>query len=304
MEPRIPVQLLETDCPFCGPAPYRVRYPARLDAAALSAHAFSARRTRRRQHYRIVRCTMCGLLRSDPVLAEEDLARLYGESEFLYAEEARFAAATYADLVRSLLPSLGGIESVPRLVEVGCSTGFFLEEARRIGFRETLGFEPSRACVAAANATIRPAIVNDVYRPEKLAGREFDLLASFHVIDHLCDPLGFLTSASGALRPGGFVLLVAHDAGAPLARLLGSFNPIFDVEHICLFTRATVRTLLERAGLRVLEIGPLANTYPLGYWLRLAPGLAPLAAAIPAALGRLPVRLRAGNLYALGQKEA
>lgn len=303
MEPQIPVRLLETGCPFCGPAPYTVVHPARLDTAAITAHSFSARRTRRRQHYRTVRCSNCGLVRSNPVLTEADLSRLYGESEFLYAAETRFAAATYADLVRSLLPRLGGSAAVPRLLEVGCGTGFFLEEARRLGFREVLGFEPSRACVAAAPAAIRPAIINDIYHPEALAGRTFDLLASFHVIDHLPDPLQFLRSAAGTLRPGGFVLLVAHDVDALFARLLGSFNPIIDVEHICLFSRATARTLLERAGLRVLEVAQLANTYPLAYWLRQAPGLAWLARALPPPLGRLPVRLRAGNLYALGQKE-
>ena len=126
-------------------------------------------------------------------------------------------------------------------------------------------------------------------------GRTFDLMASFHVIDHLPDPPGFLRSAAAALRPGGFVLLVAHDAGAPLARLLGSFNPIFDVEHICLFSRATVRTLFERAGLEVLEVGPLANTYPLGSWLRLAPGLSRLAGLLPAQQAQHDSILRAAG---------
>jgi hypothetical protein len=100
-------------------------------------------------------------------------------------------------------------------------------------------------------------------------------------------------------------MIVCHDRRAPLNRLLGMRSPIIDVEHLQLFSQASARSLLERAGFAGVEMRRITNRYPLHYWLKLAP--------VPQRLKRVLVRgarrdsirpmslsLRAGNLTVTG----
>jgi len=100
-------------------------------------------------------------------------------------------------------------------------------------------------------------------------------------------------------------VFVCHDRRALSARLLGFRSPIFDIEHLQLFSPSSARALLEKAGFTGVEIRPLWNRYPLHYWLRLFP-LPPswkarvVSAAKAAGFGYWPVALPAGNLAAIG----
>lgn len=292
-----------TQCLFCAQARDRELYPALLRPESLTGYAFSARRARNREHYSIVACEQCGLVRSNPILDEASLAQLYAESSFLFSEEEAFAAATYAELLAMLVRRFNGGRPVVSLLEVGCSTGFFLERALEMGVRDILGVEPSRDCVAHARPAARPLIQNAFFTPGLVRDRTFDVACSFHVIDHLSRPDETLAAMAALLRPGGFVLLACHDAAAWSARLLGDHSPIFDVEHIYLFSRKTLPLLAEKAGLRVLACGGLANRYPLGYWLRMAPGGGLASHCLPRALLRLPVKFNAGNMYLVARKD-
>ena len=73
----------------------------------------------------MVRCGHCGLVRSDPILDEAELSQLYADSRLTYQNEAGFAGETYAHYLREWLPLVPGKN---RLLEIGCGSGFFLDE--------------------------------------------------------------------------------------------------------------------------------------------------------------------------------
>ena len=105
-------------------------------------------------------------------------------------------------------------------------------------------------------------------------------------------------------------MIVCHDRRAPLNRALGERSPIMDIEHLQLFSQASVRALLERTGFGDIGVRRFTNRYPLHYWLKLAPvpepreaGARRRRASRPAAL-RLAVPLPVGNLVATGFRDA
>lgn len=289
-----------TTCLFCGQAEDRILYPAHLNANSFTGYTYSARRKRQREHYQLVRCATCGLVRSNPILSENRFNTLYAESQFIFSEEAPYAARTYIHLLQQLREKYHA--RIGSLLEIGCSTGFFLDEALSRGISEVIGFEPSLDCYRHAKAHLQPRIINDVYKPELLHEQTFDLAGLFHVIDHLQNPKEILQSVACALNPGGYVMLVCHDVESWSAKLLDGYSPIFDVEHIYLFSRNTLQKLLEVAGFTCLEVGSLANTYPLGYWIRMLPLLNRLTSVFPRFLRNRPVTFHPGNLYIFAQK--
>ncbi len=275
----------------------RLLYPQRLPPGSLGHDKFSARRMPDRLHYRIVRCQKCDSLRSDPVLSDEELGRLYSASRMTYGEEAAYAGATYAAYLRDCLSLAPGRD---RLLEIGCGTGFFLERALDLGFQEVCGVEPSRDAVEQASERVRGHIRVDCFREDLFPDAHFDMICGFQVFDHLAHPNEILQTCRRVLRPGGLVLWIHHDASAWTHRVLGQASPIIDVEHIYLFDRRTMARILEKNGFEVLRVFPVANRYPLHYWLSLAPLPEGFKRhAIPvlrrARLGYLALRWNAGN---------
>jgi hypothetical protein len=120
---------------------------------------------------------------------------------------------------------------------------------------------------------------------------------------------GLCEQAFDLLQEGGALFIVSHNRRALSARLLGLKSPIFDIEHLQLFSPRSLRYALERAGFDEVELHPVLNRYPLHYWLKLLPLPAPLKARALARLkgsklGKLPVKIAAGNFAAVAFKHS
>ncbi len=295
------MELLDNRC-VCKSEDYRVLFPERIEWSTLSAYEFSARRKRSLQHYRIVRCTTCGLVRSDPVLSDQDLAVLYSGSEFLYQEESSFAARTYAALVTPYFAMFRRPEQI-RLLEIGCGNGAFLEEMRGYGLHALVGVEPSVQAIEHASETVRPAILNQFFHRGIFQPDTFDVVCAFHVLDHVRAPVEFVRECFRIVAKKGIVIVVCHNVDAFVNRVFGEYSPVFDVEHIFLFNPATLRTLTESCGFVPRNEGRVTNTYPLSYWLRYAPMVHRFVERFPRSIQNIPLTLYAGNIYLCAQKE-
>jgi 2-polyprenyl-6-hydroxyphenyl methylase/3-demethylubiquinone-9 3-methyltransferase len=85
--------------------------------------------------------------------------------------------------------------------------------------------------------------------------REFDLVVSLEVIEHLFDPRLFLRRTFQVLKPGGLLVLstpyhgyLKNFALALSGRLDAHFAALWDGGHIKFFSWPTLQTLLEEAG--------------------------------------------------------
>ena len=294
-------------CPLCGSsASSRLFAEAHFDPSRLDEMSFSSRKTPEGMHHRMLECTRCDLLYASPVPTVESIAAAYRDAGYESGEEARYAAATYATLVERIekqLPDMRGA------VDIGAGDGAFLQRLRAAGFDRTVGFEPSDAPRAAAAAEVRELIRPEPFVPGVLPDEAFTLVSCLQTIEHVLDPLGLCRDAARLLAPAGAMLIVCHDRRAVSARILGRRSPIFDIEHVQLFSPKSVGVLLRRAGFDRVEVHPLRNRYPLRYWLQLMPLAGRLKAAIRGSLeavrldGRA-VSLGAGNVFAVAYKPA
>ncbi|EQD80446.1 3-demethylubiquinone-9 3-methyltransferase, partial [mine drainage metagenome] len=132
----------------------------------------------------------------------------------------------------TLLKRLG--EIVPTrgltLLDVGCSTGLFLETAARYGI-DGVGIEPEPG--QASIARLRGVKVRDGFFPDSLRrGETFDIVAFNDVFEHLSDPCQVLHACELILNPGGVLILnlpdsagVLYSVASALARI-GLENPL------------------------------------------------------------------------------
>jgi len=256
-------------------------------------------------HYRLNECRRCDSLYANPLPAREAPRRAYVELGFDGGEESRHASRAYAEFLPRILRRIGEAEGA---LDIGTGDGAFLEQLERHGFRKLVGVEPSTAPVARARPHIRPLIRRSPFRAADFAPGSFSLVTCFQTLEHVAEPQSLCRQAHALLRGGGALFVVSHNRRALAARLLGRQSPIFDIEHLQLFSPKSLRYALERAGFSDIELLPVENQYPLRYWLKLLP--LPRALKLPALrrlrasrLGDLPITIATGDVAAIAYKQ-
>lgn len=300
-----PMPMIARPCPVCGSADEsRVFAEANYDFAKLGAYGFASRKLPEYMHYRLIECPVCDLLYASPVPSPESLSEAYRDAAFDSQEEARYAAKTYASFLPGLRAHLPDADSA---LDIGTSDGAFLEELLAAGFTQATGVEPSAAPVAAAKPHIRSLIRLEMFRPEQFGPESFSLISCFQTLEHLSDPMAICRAAHRLLKPGGAVFFIAHNRRSVSARIMGTKSPIFDIEHLQLFSPASARSMLEQAEFGDVRVMTVYNRYPIHYWTKLLPLPSsmkrPAIRALKAAkVGYIPFKLPAGNLAIIGFK--
>lgn len=299
------MELIPRACPICGSTDESSVFAAAdFDFARLDTFAFASRKLPEYMHYRLLSCPTCDLLYASPVPRAEDLAGSYSDADFDSAVEARYAAMTYGSYlpeIKRRLPDLQGT------LDIGTGDGAFLEQLLDQGFTGVAGIEPSKAPIAAASSKVKHLIREEIFQGDNFPAESMSLINCFQTLEHLPDPLAMGKSAYAMLKKGGAVFFVCHNRRAASARILGLKSPIFDIEHLQLFSPKSARSLLERCGFTDIAVHPIINRYPLHYWLKLFPlpnqvktYLLALLQNYP--LGRLPIPFPVGNLAIIGYK--
>ncbi len=230
----------------------------------------------------IVRCPACGHRQTDPMPAAALLERAYADaaSEDYVAEEAgqretarRALARIESHLTPVPIPNNGG----PRhrtLLDLGCWVGFLLSEAQERGW-SVIGVEPSKFASAYARERLGLDVrTGDLFTTE-LPLRHFDAVVLGDVIEHLPRPGEALDRMAELLRPGGIAWMALPDAGSVVARgLRGRWWSVIPT-HVQFFTRGSLRTLLERHGWTVLDIGSSPKAFSVRYYLGRIEGYSP-----------------------------
>lgn len=299
------MEMISRACPLCGSSDTsRVFAEANVETERLDSFAFASRKMPEYMHYRLIDCPSCDLLYATPLPSEEYLAAGYGEAAYDSGVEAHYAAATYAHLLAAFT---GRLPNRHGALDIGAGDGAFLEYLLECGFDGVVGVEPSRAPIAAARTDIRPLLREGIFRSDDFIPDSFSLVTCFQTLEHLPDPLAMTREVYRLLKPGGAAFFICHNRRALSARLLGRKSPIFDIEHLQLFSPLSARYLLEQAGFTDLMVQRVVNRYPLRYWLRLLPLPQGIKRSLIATLDRMgvggwSVSIPAGNIALIGFK--
>ncbi len=261
---------IRKECLFCDStdaAGHPVLYKKSFKDEELDAAAFEARKTTRHAHYEMVKCLKTGLIFSRNILDDESLNELYKGSEIHFNEMLEFIKKDYW---RPIAKYVNGWKT-DKALDIGCSTGFFLEVLKDNGYKEVYGCEPGEEPKAIARSDIRDNIHTGFYKPGLYPDNYFDLITCFQTLDHLSDPLGMVKNMYDNVKPGGHVYMIMHNSNALQARIFGEKSPIIDVEHIYLFNKENLPMLCEKAGFKVVSVFDIITAYPFSYWIRMAP---------------------------------
>jgi SAM-dependent methyltransferase len=194
-------------------------------------------------------CLDCGLVYQSPRMTEAEAAAFYADEYRLLQEGSsdptarnmtvqNARASSLHDFIQPVLPAIS------RHLDIGCSMGILLRHFQGAYHNQAVGVEPGEAhrIHACKEGLTVYATLEDL---EKAGEARFDLVSMSHVLEHLPDPVGYLTHLrERVLTPAGWLLLevpnlYAHDS--------------FEVAHLVAFSLHTLREVLHKSGFDIVR---------------------------------------------------
>lgn len=251
----------------------------------------------------LVRCPGCGLVFQDPLPSPEAMASLYYHGDelagLLETDLRPFALERAREKARLL--DRAGVRPPGRTLDVGCSTGAWLEVASDAGW-DPVGVELGDAFARVARARgfeVHTGTLADYVRD--VTPETFDLITFWDVLEHLPEPRAALSQAVAMLAPGGTIAVnfpnVAGLYPRATLRLIARPTGVWEhpelPAHLYDFAPSTATGLLRRAGLEPTTLR--TTNVPFFYYRStvLAPQLAGRGWKGP------PIRLAFEALHAL-----
>ncbi|MFZ2500426.1 MAG: class I SAM-dependent methyltransferase [Minisyncoccia bacterium] len=228
----------------------------------------------RKDGFSLYRCVGCGHGVVWPL--PSDVSEIYTKDYFTGAKSG-FGYVDYdrdKEPMRTLLnqsifqiESFLGVMHAPKkgkILDVGAATGFFLDIARERGW-DVHGVEVSDFAASIARDK-GIAMTTGTLADLQDAQESFVAVTLWDVIEHVQNPLEELRRAAGLLAPGGVLLMTTPGLSSLYARFLGKrWHLIVPPEHLHYFTRRSMRLLLKKAGLEVLDISGPSKSFTLSY---------------------------------------
>ncbi|MCR8724437.1 bifunctional 2-polyprenyl-6-hydroxyphenol methylase/3-demethylubiquinol 3-O-methyltransferase UbiG [Frigidibacter sp. ROC022] len=168
-----------------------------------------------------------------------------------------------------------------RLLDIGCGGGLLSEPMARLG-AEVVGADAAERNIPVAQLHAEQSGLTIDYRhttAEALAaeGERFDVVLNMEVVEHVADPLGYLTACHDLLKPGGLMICstINRNSKSFMMAIVGAewvmrWLPKGTHDWAKFITPDELFDLLRRAGLDPVDRqGMVFN--PLGWSWSLSP---------------------------------
>lgn len=189
--------------------------------------------------------------------------------------------------------------------DIGCAKGWQLDEARTYGF-DTSGIDLScenvRFCREKDHKVMHGYLEDFV---DNVHNECFEAISCLDVIEHVEDPIRFLSTATSILSKDGVMVVSTPNYSGVVARMLGHRDPyMIPPEHLNFFTGRGMRNLFKQVGLKQLrsitfgtltrsERGRVISKYFPRFLTHFEPAINPL----------IPLGVRLLNILRMGMEQ-
>lgn len=260
------------NCFICGKEMQLLK-KSNYSKSNVSEFSFASRKIPEYMHWDLYECKNCMVLVSGNAPDFSALKDEYANAAFDSKNEADKASQTYMAYLKKFLPDF------PRskVMDIGTGEGSFLKYllAEGAGMDNygggVIGIEPSVSPIMAADESVKGLIRNEMFDASRFEKESFDMISCFQTIEHIPDSCNLLEGIYKLLKIGGYAYFVCHSYTSLVNRVLGFHSPIYDIEHLQIFSKKSIRKIFEKIGFSDIKTFDLKNKYPLSYWLKLFP---------------------------------
>jgi 2-polyprenyl-3-methyl-5-hydroxy-6-metoxy-1,4-benzoquinol methylase len=162
-----------------------------------------------------------------------------------------------------------------RMLDIGCATSFFLDEARKRGW-DVSGIEPSRWAKKYAEEKFGIKIMFPTLEEADFGPETFDVVVMLDVFEHLAKPREMLLIIHRILKKDGLLVVATPDVDSLMSRILQAKWWGINRHHLFYFSKKTIEDIFARTGFHVLEMKSHARIFTCRYWLHRIAAYSPL----------------------------
>lgn len=215
-----------------------------------------------RYRFRVVVCKDCGLAYLNPRMTTKEAKEFYTRyirpfpDNYLNRDDNNFLTAAKNQFY--FLKDYINVSDGQRVLEIGSSYGFFLHLLKQSGW-ETYGVEPSIDAADFARKRFEIEIYSKPVEELEFPNNHFDLIAMFHVLEHIRNPKETLTKVREMLKDDGLVFLEVPNV---YKMSFSVWEFLFHTsQHLYNFSPTTLSNIFSMAGLDLLYI----HDHPIPY---------------------------------------
>ncbi len=252
-------------CNLCGTQRYYLVYrdeKSHKKVPGTSSYAISEGNLAKPK--KIVRCVTCGLVYVPPSDSFFQIKKDYEDmvdEDYLKEEKGRRAQSAH------ILSKLKKSKKDGQLLDIGCGPGFFLDEAKRLGWQVS-GVDLSLWAKEYAKKQFGIEVRKGTLVEANFSGQQFDVVIMNDVIEHLENPSEVLTEIRRILKHDGILYLSTPDINSFWSHLLGARWWGINKYHLFYFSKRTLRELLSRAGFKILRHTGYPRAFSFNYWTK------------------------------------
>lgn len=215
--------------------------------------------------HKVFRCLCCGHVQISPIPTSQELIEFYKRDQQTQNVHGTVTdinlmqVKSLADTMRRLswLDEAKSIEQVSeiQLLDIGCGYGFFVDAANQRGYRAT-GLDVGTKRLELARSQMQGEFIEGEVYDLLEQGHEghFNVVTLFHVLEHIADPVVFLSSCFRLLAPDGLLLIEIPNLDDHMLRNESYQHWFWQFAHLSYFDRARLILALKRADLQRFTI--------------------------------------------------
>ena len=215
--------------------------------------------------YAVVCCPKCTLTQLFPTPSFEDISKFYDndlQAKAIWPTSDNFQKILekkyQPDHLRRKLWIEGYLRpsNEPRVLDAGCGYGFFVNQLSQHGFN-AIGIDLSKQRIKIArekgngtflNGDIDANFVSKYYE-------SFDGVTSFHVLEHLTNPVESVLSLIALVKKGGSIFIEVPNLNDELITQIPQYAyHQWQFGHMSYFNKKTLEILMDRCNIKNFEI--------------------------------------------------
>lgn len=240
-----------THCPVCGSADFKNVWKAK-------DHTVSG------ELFDIAVCTACTLAFTQDIPDSASIGPYYKSENYIsHSNTAKGIVNSIYHAVRKrtltrkrkLVSAGAGLEQ-GSLLDVGSGTGAFVQDMQRHGWTVT-GLEPDADARQVAKQDYNVSL-QDISAFYQLPAGSFDAITLWHVLEHVHDLQPYVQQLKKLLKEKGRLFIAVPNYTSYDASAYKDYWAAFDVpRHLYHFSPESIRVLMEKNGLKVLQYKPM-----------------------------------------------
>ena len=226
-----------------------------LNHVVVTDHAVS------KKEFTLCRCGDCELLFTNPRPTEEEIGPYYDFKEYYsHEDEVRsFTQWLYQKIRKSSIQRkvglINGLVKNGSLLDYGCGTGEFLQEAKRQQWT-VRGIEPSEKARTQAIGKLPTEVLETLAEVPELEA--YDVVTLFHVLEHIHSLRKTVKKIASHLKSDGYLVIAVPNPESPDAKHYGKDWAGYDVpRHLYHFSEKSMATFQSEFGMELVRIEPL-----------------------------------------------